>query len=231
LIKINKLRARLGDNDLLSLSFCFENSLALVGESGSGKSLALKAIMGLLPSSFAGEAEMDAPFELTRGLSVAFVPQNAFTALSPMSKIKKQFWGTDEAVAAQMLDAVGLPSEVFDRFPSELSGGQLQRVVLAIALSTKPQLLLLDEPTTALDDENKSVVLELIKELQKRLGFSIIFVTHELGLAQGFCESVLVIKDGREVEFAPTDELMTNPKSEYAKTLLEANFKNRAFRQ
>jgi peptide/nickel transport system ATP-binding protein len=129
------------------------------------------------------------------------------------------------------MEAVGLTAEAFDRFPSELSGGQLQRVILAIALSGKPRLLLLDEPTTALDEDNKGVVLALIKKLQLELGFSMIFVTHEIDLAKGFCDDVLVIKNGREVEYAPTEQLMENPKSEYAKTLLEANFKNRAFRQ
>jgi peptide/nickel transport system ATP-binding protein len=231
LIKIHKLGAKLENKILLDLSFEFEDSLALVGESGSGKSLALKTIMGLLPGIFECEAKIEAPFELIRGKSVAFVPQNAFTTLSPMSKIGKQFWGIDKYSATQMIEAVGLTAEIFDRFPSELSGGQLQRVVLAIALSCKPQLLLLDEPTTALDEDNKAIVLSLIKNLQRELGFSMIFVTHEIGLAQDFCESVLVIKNGQKVEQAQTIQLMKNPKSEYAKTLLEANFKNRAFRQ
>ena len=231
MIKIKKLQINNNDKLLVDISFEFINSLAIIGESGSGKSLTLKAILGLLPSSFDSNIDIDVPFELTNGDTVSFVPQNAFTALSQMSKIKKQFWSADKSYILELLQSVGLDENVLERYPSELSGGQIQRIVLAIALSTKPKLLLLDEPTTALDDENKTIVLGLVKRLMDEYGFKIIFVTHEILLSDGFCEDMIIIKNGSLVEYGKTKDIITKPQSEYARELLAANFKNRNFRQ
>jgi peptide/nickel transport system ATP-binding protein len=231
LIKVEKIHIDDGQKSLLDISFAFENSLAIIGESGSGKSLSLKAILNLLPQKLSCEVEISAGFELINGKSVSFVPQNAFTALSQMSKIGKQFWIDDKLKIGSLLESVGLEPQMQERFASELSGGQVQRVVLAIALSTQPKLLLLDEPTTALDEDSKLVVLELIKKLRNQYNFKIIFVTHEILLAKDFCEDILVIKNGQIVEFGRTSEILTSPKSEYSRELLEANFKNRDFRR
>lgn len=231
MIKVKKLYIECDGKRLLDIGFNFTNSLAIVGESGSGKSLTLKAILSLLPKKFITDIDIEAPFELINGKSVGFVPQNAFTSLSQMSKIKKQFWGLDNATATELLESVGLEQSTLNRFPSQLSGGQVQRVVMAIALSSKPKLLLLDEPTTALDEDSKKMVIELVKSLSTKYDFKTIFVTHEIELAKSFCEDMLVIKNGLVVENGKTEDIITNPQTEYSKILLEANFKNRTFRK
>ena len=142
-MNIKKLRITLGEECLVDIAFVVSKSLALVGQSGSGKSLTLKALLGMLPSSMELELEVSSEFELVAGKSVAFIPQNPFTALSPLTKIRKQFF-TDITRVEELFSEVGLESELLDRFPPELSGGQLQRVVIAMALSNKPKLLLLD---------------------------------------------------------------------------------------
>jgi peptide/nickel transport system ATP-binding protein len=174
--------------------------------------------------------EFKADFELVAGKSVALVPQNPFTALSPMTKIKKQFFVHIDEVK-KLFSQVGLDAELLERFAPELSGGQLQRVVLAMALESKPKLLLLDEPTTALDPQNRILILELLQELQKEFGFKILFVTHDMNSAALLCEDICVIKDGRIVEQGILKDTLVSPLQEYTKTLIEANFANRKFRQ
>jgi peptide/nickel transport system ATP-binding protein len=174
--------------------------------------------------------EYEADFELLAGESVALVPQNPFTALSPMTKIKKQFF-VDTHEVKNLFSQVGLDTELLERFPPELSGGQLQRVVLAMALESKPKLLLLDEPTTALDPQNRVLILELLKKLQKEFGFMILFVTHDMNSAALLCDDICVIKDGHVVEYGVLASTLKAPLKEYTKTLIEANFANREFRQ
>lgn len=231
MIKFEKIVVKSGDRALVDLSFEIKSSLAIVGESGSGKSLTLKAIMDILPKELFREVRISGIEKLQRGKNLAFVPQNPFTALSPMSKIKKQFWGVDRGAAVKLLEQMGLDASCMDRFPSELSGGQLQRVIITIALSQNPKLLLMDEPTTALDSETKAEIISLIKELQARLGFYLIFVTHELGLAKELCDEIMVIGGGKTIEFGDAKELFLAPKAEYTKRLLAADFKGREFRK
>ncbi len=214
----------------VDISFSIKRSLALVGESGSGKSLTLKALLGMLPSGFKAELEYESDFELERGKSVAYVPQNPFTALSPLTKIKDQ-WIVAEDRAKESMRAVGLGSEMLLRFPPELSGGQLQRTVIAMALATRPKLLLLDEPTTALDADLRDVVVKLLLDLQERFGFKMLFVTHDISTARKLCEDITVIRDGRVVESGPMEAVTKEPKREYTKALIEANFANREFRR
>ncbi len=214
----------------VDISFSIKRSLALVGESGSGKSLTLKALLGMLPSGFKAELEYKSDFELVRGKSVAYVPQNPFTALSPLTKIKDQ-WIVAEGHAKESMRAVGLGSEMLLRFPPELSGGQLQRTVIAMALATRPKLLLLDEPTTALDADLRDVVVKLLLDLQERFGFKMLFVTHDISTARKLCEDITVIRDGRVVESGPMEVVTKEPKREYTKALIEANFANREFRR
>ena len=154
----------------MDISFTLHSSLALVGQSGSGKSLTLKALLGMLPETMDATLEVEAPFELKAGESIAFVPQNPFTALSPLTRIKKQFFASKERVA-YLFEAVGLELDLLDRFAPELSGGQLQRVVLAMALEKNPKLLLLDEPTTALDPDTTQMILELLKNCNGKWDF------------------------------------------------------------
>lgn len=214
---------------LVDISFSFERSFALIGQSGSGKSLTLKALLGMLPSSLKATIDIEASYPLERGKDIAFVPQNPFTALSPLTKIKSQF-GKAYDEAARYLEMVELDASFLERFPSELSGGQLQRVIVAMALSLEPKLLLLDEPTTALDDENKERILQLIKKLSQTFNFDILFVTHDLLAIEGICEEVGILHHGKMVEKGFSVEILNHPQKEYTQALLRAGFKQRSFR-
>lgn len=229
-MNVKKLKISLVNATLVDISFKINSSLALVGESGSGKSLTLKALLGMLPSSMRLELESEGSFELKAGKTLSLVPQNPFTALSPLTKIRKQFF-SEKSRVDELFFEVGLELELLDRFPPELSGGQLQRVVIAMALESKPKLLLLDEPTTALDPDTKTLVIKLLKKLQKKEGFLTLFVTHDINSAANLCEEICVIKNGKVVERGNMGELLKNPQKEYTKTLIEANFANRTFRE
>ncbi len=229
-MNIPKLKIILKDKTLVDINFNINSSLALVGQSGSGKSLTLKALLGMLPSSMACELEFNAQFVLKAGDTISFVPQNPFTALSPLTKIKKQFF-IPHAKKKELFSLVGLDEELLERFAPELSGGQLQRVVIAMALESSPKLLMLDEPTTALDPDTRVLILELLKRLQDKMGFKILFVTHDMNSAKKLCEDICVIKDGKVVEDGKMSEILTNPHANYTKTLMDASFANRNFRE
>lgn len=229
-MKINKLKITFKDTILVDINFNINTSLALVGQSGSGKSLTLKALLGMLPSSMECELVCDANFDLIAGETISFVPQNPFTALSPLTKITKQFFISSQR-KKELFTQVGLDAQLLQRFPPELSGGQLQRVVIAMALESNPKLILLDEPTTALDPQTKFLILELLKKLQGELGFKMLFVTHDISSAKSLCEDICVIKDGLVVEDGKMLEILEKPNAEYTKTLIQANFANREFRK
>jgi peptide/nickel transport system ATP-binding protein len=217
-----------GDNHLVDISFDIKSSLALVGESGSGKSLSIKAILNLLPQNLSMKFDYKSDFELRCGEEISFVPQNPFTSLSPLTKIKHQF-NMDLKYAKENLHLVNLDISTLDRYPSELSGGQLQRVIIAMSLSRNLKLLLLDEPTTALDSLNKNLVLNLIKSLQDKMGFKILFVTHDINSTEILCKDIAVLHRGKIIERG--EDLLNNPKSEYTKNLIEASFSRRGFRE
>ena len=225
---LKRLKIWSKERTLVDISLRIERSLALVGESGSGKSLTLKALLGLLPKELRSELEVEWEYELKRGKTLSLVPQNPFTALSPLTLIKDQFF-SDEA--AKLLELVGLDASFLDRYPPQLSCGQLQRVVIAMALSHYPKLLLLDEPTTALDPDTKEMVLGLFKKLQKELGFLTLFVTHDIASAAKLCQEMAVIKKGKIVEAGSTQQILQAPKEEYTKRLIASNFAMREFRQ
>lgn len=229
-MKISKLHITLKDKILVDINFSITSSLALVGQSGSGKSLTLKALLGMLPSSMECTIESDTDFELKGGENISFVPQNPFTALSPLTKIKKQFF-VDKSRIRELFAQVDLDESLLERFAPELSGGQLQRVVLAMALEREPKLILLDEPTTALDPTTRVLILDLLRELQKKHGFKMLFVTHDMNSAKVICDEICVIKDGKVVESGEMKSLLASPKEEYTKTLIDANFANREFRR
>ena len=229
-MSVSKLRIVYHEKELVNISFDIKSSLALIGQSGSGKSLTLKALLGMLPKEMQLELEENFDFKLVNGESVAFVPQNPFTALSPLTKIKKQFFSSHERVKA-LFHEVDLDLSLLERFAPELSGGQLQRVVIAMALEKSPKLLLLDEPTTALDPQTKIVIIQLLKRLQEKEAFKMLFVTHDIASAKNLCEDVTIIKNGRIVESGRLAEVLKNPQNEYTKMLIEANFANRNYRE
>ncbi|WP_457745312.1 ATP-binding cassette domain-containing protein [Sulfurimonas sp.] len=229
-MNVSKLKINFKGELLVDIAFNISSSLALIGQSGSGKSLTIKALLGMLPKSMSLELEENFGFDLVAGKSVGFVPQNPFTALSPLTKIKKQFF-VDKQRILSLFEEVGLESSLLERFPPELSGGQLQRVVIAMALESKPKLLLLDEPTTALDPDTKVRIIELLKNLQKKEEFKMLFVTHDISSAKNLCDDVCIIKNGIVIESGNLQVVIQRPKEEYTKTLIEANFANRKYRQ
>jgi len=218
------------DSTIVDISFDISKSLAVVGQSGSGKSLTLKALLGLLPSNLSSTIDIEAPFEFIRGDTVSFVPQNAFTAFSPMTRLRDQWLNLQENID-ELFELLELDISLIDRFPSELSGGQLQRVIVAMALSSQPKLLLLDEPTTALDPKLREEMVKILLQLQKRFGFLILFVTHDIKVAQSLCDDILVLKDGRVVEIGNSQDILRDPKDSYTKRLIEAGFAYREFRE
>jgi peptide/nickel transport system ATP-binding protein len=215
---------------LVDCSFEIHRSLAMVGESGSGKSLILKALLGLCDTALDVTLQKHAPFEWTRGKSVTLVPQNPFTALSPLTKIEDQMFLT-QARSRELFSMLGLDESLLQRYPNELSGGQLQRVVVAMALGSYPKLLLLDEPTTALDGESRTVMIEQLLSLQEKLGFSLLFVTHDMSVAAALCEDICVLKKGQIIESGNLKSVLENPKMPYTYQLIEADFKNREYRK
>jgi len=225
-----KIKIILKDKVLLDIEFDIMESLALVGQSGSGKSLTLKALLGMLPEGMSCDTVFEGDFDIKQKQNIAFVPQNPFTALSPMTKIKDQFF-VPSLRQKELFGKVGLDEKLLERFAPELSGGQLQRVVIAMALEKDPKLLLLDEPTTALDPTSRDMIIELLRDLREQLGFGMLFVTHDIASAKSLCEDICIIKDGRVVENGKMSDIFDAPKQQYTKTLIEANFANRKFRQ
>lgn len=228
-ITINNLTIKIEEKELVNISFDITSSTALIGESGSGKSLTLKALLNLLPSFMNLKKEINSDFELNYD-SIGFIPQNPFTSLSSMTKIKNQFFCSQEK-KEEVLKLVDLDISLLDKFPSQLSGGQIQRVVIAIALSRNIKLLLLDEPTTALDEENKKNIINLINDLKKRLNILILFVTHDIDSIKNICDEIIILKNGKIIEKGLTQEILNSPKESYTKKLIDSTFKNKDFRK
>ncbi|MDP3301865.1 MAG: ATP-binding cassette domain-containing protein [Sulfuricurvum sp.] len=229
-IHVDRLNVAYGESILVDCSFDIGRSLALVGESGSGKSLILKALLGLCDTALEVRLQKRSPFEWSRGKSVALVPQNPFTALSPLTRIKDQMFLAHER-SAELFSLLGLDIALLQRYPSELSGGQLQRVVVAMALGSNPKLLLLDEPTTALDEDSRIVMIKQLLSLQEKLGFSLLFVTHDMSVAAALCEDICVLQKGKIIESGNLKKVLESPKMPYTCQLIEADFKNREYRK
>ena len=215
-----------------SVSFSLERgeSLGLVGESGSGKSLTLRAILGLLPRGV----------EQTGGavrskVSSAMVFQDPRGALDPLCPVVKQLTEVvyyrqrtspkaARRIALELLERLGLPASLKtkDRYPGQLSGGQCQRVVIALALACKPGILLCDEPTTALDVTVQRQIIDTITSLQQELGFAMVFVTHNLAIAANLCSRLVVMKQGRIIEQGGTHSLLRHPAEAYTQMLMDS---------
>ncbi len=228
MLNIEKLIIKNQNNTLIDISFSINSSTALVGQSGSGKSLTLKAILKLLPSNLKSDFIYSSTFQLEHK-DIGFIPQNPFTSLSPLTKIKDQFF-CDNKTKLEILDMVDLDINTLDKFPAQLSGGQLQRVVIAITLAKRPKLLLLDEPTTALDKSTQTRIITLIKSLQKKFNFLILFVTHDITAIENICDDIIILKDGSIVESGITKDILENSKNIYTTSLINSNFSNREYR-
>ena len=222
-------------------------TLALVGESGSGKSVTAKSIMKLLSNNavvkegtitFKGanileKSERD--MQSIRGKKIAMVFQDPMTSLDPTMKIGKQITeviikhekaSKEEANkrAEELLELVGIPNakERMKQYPHQFSGGQRQRIVIAIALACNPDVLIADEPTTALDVTIQAQILELLKELQQQFQMAIIFITHDLGVVANVADRVAVMYAGKVVEVGTADEVFYNPQHPYTWGLLRS---------
>ena len=227
-INIKNLEIKTNKKELVNISFNVDNSTALIGESGSGKSLTLKALLNLLPSDLTVNKEVISNFELNYD-SIGFIPQNPFTSLSSMTKVGDQFFCSLEK-KEEVLTLVNLDKSVLKKFPSQLSGGQIQRIVIAIALSRDIKLLLLDEPTTALDEENKINIIQLINEIKTKLNILILFVTHDINSIKDICRNIIILKHGKIIEEGLTNEILSSPQKDYTKQLINSTFKNKFFR-
>ena len=237
------------------VSFAIEKgeTLALVGESGSGKSVTALSILQLLPYPMAAHpsgsilvdgAEMvgagRSALEAVRGNRISMIFQEPQTSLNPVHTIEKQVGEVlyvhrglrREAARArtlELLSLVGLKEaeKRLKAYPHELSGGQRQRVMIAMALANEPDLLIADEPTTALDVTIQAQILELLKDLQARLGMAILLITHDLSVVRKMAKNVCVMKDGDFVEVGDAKDVFTNPQHEYTQMLLAAQPKGR----
>lgn len=223
-------------------------TLALVGESGSGKSVSAMSVLKLLPypkaSHPTGEiiydgqnllAMNESQIRQLRGDKISVIFQEPMTSLNPLHSIEKQIGETlllhrgmnghqaSERIL-ELLHLVGIPEpeKRLKSYPHELSGGQRQRVMIAMALANDPELLIADEPTTALDVTIQEQILQLLKELQEKLGMSILLITHDLNIVRRYAHHVCVMFQGTQVESAQTEHLFSSPQHNYTKTLLDA---------
>jgi oligopeptide transport system ATP-binding protein len=229
------------------VSFSVERgeTLGIVGESGSGKSVTCYSIMGLIPQPpgriASGTAMFDgidllhcrpAQARTIRGKRVSMIFQDPMTSLNPYMRISEQLIepllihekvSRAEAMkrALAMLEAVGINDAArrIRYYPHEFSGGMRQRVMIAMALITQPELLIADEPTTALDVTVQAQILELIRKMQRELGMAVVFITHDLGVVSGLCDRVLVMYAGRVVESGGVRQIFYEPRHPYTRAL------------
>ena len=223
-------------------------TVCVVGESGSGKSLTARAVMGLLPAPHVrvGSGEImfggqditqvsDERLREIRGSEISMIFQEPMTALNPVMSIGDQI---DEVFryhvsmtkkervekSIKLLEDVNLPdpAQIINAYPHELSGGQRQRAMIAMALALGPKILIADEPTTALDVTTQAQILELIKDMQKRLDTGVLFITHDFGVVADIADRVVVMQEGNIVETGTAKQVLNNPKHTYTKSLIAA---------
>ncbi|MBQ4209193.1 ABC transporter ATP-binding protein, partial [bacterium] len=224
----------------------------IIGESGSGKSTLVYSIVNLLPKNgeiTSGTIKFNnkeitnltnKQLEEIKGNKICFIPQNPMSSLSPFYRIKnqiievikkrnklKKIISKKQDIENEIIDllkSVGInePEKVIKKYPHELSGGMLQRIIISMALIVKPDLLIADEPTTALDVTVQLQILDLIKDIQKKNKMSVIFITHDLGVIAKICDYVSVMYAGNIVETANKNDIFLNPKHEYTKNLIKS---------
>ncbi|WP_193104865.1 ABC transporter ATP-binding protein [Brachybacterium sp. FME24] len=222
-------------------------ALAIVGESGSGKSVSSLAVMGLLPrnATVSGEIELlgrklftmdDGQLSTLRGNTISMVFQDPLSALTPVFQVGKQIAevvrihhpevsvSRADRRAIELLEAVGIPEPArrATQYPHEYSGGMRQRAMIAMAIANEPEMIIADEPTTALDVTIQAQVMDLLKSAQEMLGAATVLITHDMGVVAGFADRVLVMKDSQMVETGGVDEIFYRPREEYTRSLLAA---------
>ena len=226
-------------------------TLAVVGESGSGKSVTMLSLLGLLPASSSkvtGSAQLylsDPPTDLIaasrdkinkiRGKHIGIIFQDALRSLNPVLTVGEQIheslvthMGFSRSAARkraiELLDLVGIsqPEARYNTYPHQFSGGMRQRAMIAIAIACSPEILIADEPTTALDVTIQTQIVELTRRLQHELGMTVIWITHDLGVVAGIADRVMVMYAGMPIEVAPVDELYSSPQHPYTEGLLGA---------
>ena len=246
-LKIEALKVRIGEKyviDGVSLDIAKGEVLALVGESGSGKTLTGLAALDLLPEQSVRESgriffQGRDIFSLNkeekrklRGKDIAMVFQEPFTAMNPVMKVGLQISevldahleiSNEEAQARikELLSNVKLSDNVMNSYPHELSGGMRQRAMLAMALACGPKVLILDEPTTALDVSIQKEVLDLIRQLQVDKKFAALFITHDFSVVNMVADNVAVMKEGKIIEYGSRDSVLNSPSEKYTKKLIE----------
>ena len=234
--------------DHLSFDLDRSETLCIAGESGSGKSMTALSLMQLLPEPMARIASGQAIFKgrdlfglgeadmrTVRGNDIGMIFQEPMTSLNPVLSVGRQLteavvahrslsMNAAQAEAKRLLDLVQIPEATrrLKQYPFELSGGMRQRVMIAIALSQKPDILIADEPTTALDVTVQAQILSLLRHLQSETGSALILITHDMGVVAEMADRVLVMRDGREVEHAPVGKLFAEPQADYTRNLLDA---------
>src|SRR3954469_23069674 len=234
--------------DRISFDLKKGETLALVGESGSGKSVTALSILKLLPYPTARHPSGTVHFkgqELlglsereirhVRGNDITIIFQEPMTSLNPLHTIEKQIGEilelhsgvTGAAARKRIIELLGLcgipdPESRLQSYPHQLSGGQPQRVMIAVALANEPDLLIADEPTTALDVTVQAQILKLLKDLQTRLGMAMLFITHDLGIVRKIADVICVMKDGKIVETGPVADVFEKPQHPYTRALLAA---------
>ncbi|WP_396922330.1 dipeptide ABC transporter ATP-binding protein [Mycolicibacterium sp.] len=248
-LSVADLHVTIGRSDIVrgvSFQVSREQTIGIVGESGSGKSMTVLAATGLLDAPGAtvtgtstladGTQLVGASARTLRqvhGGRVGFVFQDPGTSLNPLLTLSRQITETLETHrnmtrrqardrAGDLLDAVGLPTERLDAYPHQLSGGQRQRVMIAIALACDPELLIADEPTTALDVTTQAQIIDLVADLQRDFGTAVVWISHDLGVIGQVADEVTVLRDGEAVEQAPILDVFDHPRHEYTRELLDA---------
>lgn len=226
--------------DHVSFAVYKGRTLGIVGESGSGKSTASKVLIGLQqPSSgevlFDGQPvrRFDAATRRRMGRLVSVVFQDPATALNARMLVRDaltdplEVHGIGNAASrrtrvSELVSLVGLPQSVLDAIPAQLSGGQRQRVAIARALSLEPQIIVADEPTSALDVSVRAQILNLLQDLKRELGLGMVFISHDIQTVRHISDEIAVMRNGKIVEFGPSNQVLDTPSQAYTKTLLEA---------
>lgn len=250
LLEVKNLQIKLKNNEkkiIKNSNFSMKKNtcLGILGESGSGKSITCKSLLNILNKNFDVSGEIifeekdllklsQTEMREIRGKDICMIVQNPMTSFDPLYTMENQMTETfcehlkisrKEAVllAMEVLEKMKLKDipDILKKYPHELSGGMLQRIMIAIAIALKPRLIIADEPTTAIDSLNQKDIIEEFKILKNELNVSLLFVTHDLGVLSVLADNLIIMQNGEIVEKGRTEEIMSNPKHEHTKFLIE----------